>query len=473
MHYSSTRGGVQGYTFEQALLSGFTSDGGILLPETIPCVDKVTLQQWSSLSYPELVKKIVPYFVSEEEIPRNDLNALLDRAFEKFTLPEVVQVTHLNGSLNVLELYHGPTLAFKDLALSCVAHFLEYFLSRSQRHVTVVVGTSGDTGSAALESVRGLKWLDLIVLLPRGWCTAIQELQMTTMIADNLHVYRVAGSSDDLDAPIKACFLDSEFATRHNLISVNSINWARILVQIAHYFYACLHMSPDLSKTVEVVVPTGACGNVTSGVIAQKMGLPIKLVCTVNSNDIVARTLKNGDYSTSDATVQTLAPAMDIQVPYNMERLFHLFTDGDVDLVNSIMIDLEGMGIAIIPNDLQNKISDAISTYVVDDAGIKSAMSRCWQENTYLVCPHTATALHYHYNNSISLPRVCVATASPAKFEEAVVAADLQPQPTESILNLKNLPTKFKDMEKQHDWEAILRKCIEDITTRVEASQKN
>ena len=314
MRYKSTRGEVADLTFQQALFSGFLSDGGIVMPETIPNVSTEQLRSWRKLTYPELAKKIIPMFVDETEIPGHELNKLLDTAFSKFTHPEIASIVALKSGLNIMELFHGKTWSFKDLALSCIGQFLQYFLNRENKHVTIVVGTTGDTGSSAIEAVRGLSSVDMIVMYPDGRVSAVQEQQMTSVLDDNIHVFNVAGTGDDIDIFIKPCFLDTEFAAKHNLCSINSINWARIMVQTVHYFYAYLQLCDEsCSDKVQVIVPTGACGNVTSGIVAKKMGLPVKLVCAMNRNDIVHRMLSDGVFSVGECFL-TIAPAMDVQV---------------------------------------------------------------------------------------------------------------------------------------------------------------
>uniref|UniRef100_A0A8C0KRE0 Threonine synthase like 2 n=1 Tax=Canis lupus dingo TaxID=286419 RepID=A0A8C0KRE0_CANLU len=235
------------------------------MPEELPQLGIETLHQWSALSYPSLVKELCTLFIGPELIPKEVLNDLIDRAFSRFRHREVVHLSRLRNGLNVLELWHGATYAFKDLSLCCTAQFLQYFLEKKEKHITVVVGTSGDTGSAAIESVQGTKNIDIIVLLPKGHCTKIQELQMTTVLRENVHVFGVEGNSDELDEPIKAVFADVAFVKKHNLMSLNSINWARVLVQMAHHFFAYFRCAPSLDTCplppVEVVVPTGAAGN--------------------------------------------------------------------------------------------------------------------------------------------------------------------------------------------------------------------
>uniref|UniRef100_A0A2I3SVF6 Threonine synthase like 2 n=2 Tax=Homininae TaxID=207598 RepID=A0A2I3SVF6_PANTR len=238
------------------------------MPEELPQLDRETLCQWSTLSYPGLVKELCALFIGSELLPKDELNDLIDRAFSRFRHREVVHLSRLRNGLNVLELWHGVTYAFKDLSLSCTAQFLQYFLEKREKHVTVVVGTSGDTGSAAIESVQGAKNMDIIVLLPKGHCTKIQELQMTTVLKQNVHVFGVEGNSDELDEPIKTVFADVAFVKKHNLMSLNSINWSRVLVQMAHHFFAYFQCTPSLDThplpLVEVVVPTGAAGNLAA-----------------------------------------------------------------------------------------------------------------------------------------------------------------------------------------------------------------
>ncbi|XP_064622944.1 threonine synthase-like 2 [Lineus longissimus] len=473
MKYLSTRGSRQGMSFEDALMSpGFLPDGGLILPETIPNISLETLTQWSKLSYPELAKEIVSLYVSEDEIPRVELNALLDNAFKRIRHEDVCPVAKLKDGLNVHELFHGITYAFKDLALSCVGQFMEYFLNKRRRHITVLVGTSGDTGSAALEAVRGLKWIDTIVLLPKGRCSRIQELMMTTVIEENCHIYRVDGTSDDLDEPIKACFLDEAFSKKHNLCSVNSINWARIMVQIAHFVYGYFKVCRSVGETVEIVVPTGACGNVTGGTIAWKMGVPVKLTTAVNSNDIVARTLRDGDWSVPDEVEMTISPAMDIQNPYNMQRLFYLLSDGDTDFVNQLMDEFEKSKSKMqLPKNLMNKVHDLFNAFCADDQTTRATMKRCWEENGYLLCPHTATAVAYHYESLASRsasdpPRICIATASPAKFAETLEGAGLTPQLPDDVKALYTMPTKSEEMKKEDNWYKMLKEKIEEITEK-------
>ncbi|XP_006817161.1 threonine synthase-like 2 [Saccoglossus kowalevskii] len=470
MKYCSTCGEVQGWTFEQALFStGFVRDGGLLMPETTPQITQNTLQQWRNLSFVELAKEIIPLFISEDEIPRKDLNGLLDKAFSKFSCSEVVKVAKLKNELKIAELWHGKTLAFKDLAMFCTGQFLEYFLNKRKKHVTIVVATSGDTGSSAIESIRGLKWVDIIVLLPKGRITKIQELMMTTVLDDNVHV--MAGentTSDGLDDVTAVLYNNETFKEAHNLCTLNSINWARVMVQMVHYFYAYLHITDSCDQIAEIIVPTGAAGNISAGCLASFMGLPIRIVSTVNSNDIMFRTLQNGDYSMSNDVIPTWAPAMDIQVPYNLQRMIWLFSNKDTQLVSKLMKQFQKEGKFMISQDLLQKMNSVITSYTVNDPGILATMKKCWHDNQYLLCPHTAVAVTYFYDKRVtsdeSMPSVCLATASPAKFPEAVLEAGLTPQPTPEVEALESMPTKYLLLKDGEDWVKIIKERIEQIT---------
>lgn len=466
MKYRSTRGNVKDASFEEALFTGYASDGGILLPDTIPVLTQQELSSLQKLGFIDIAKRIIPYFVSEEEIPKSDLEHLIEDAYKTFSCPEVAPVARLKHGVNILELFHGKTWTFKDVALSCVGQFMNYFCSKRKEHHTVIVGTSGDTGSAAIEAVRGLKWVDIVVLLPRGRCTEVQERQMTTVIDENVHVFRVDGTSDDIDLVIKPCFMDARFCQKHKLTSINSINWSRIMVQIVHYFYAYFQMSADCESIVEIVVPTGACGNVTAGCIASKMGLPIRLVCAVTCNDIVSRAISQRDFSTKPDVTPTLAPAMDIQIPYNMERIWYIFSGGDSDLVTRLMEEFDKHGSVEVPENLSQKISKVVvDTFVATDTVVKETMKQVWEYNFYLVCPHTAIAVAYvlQKRNEPEILRICLATASPVKFEEAIQAAGIPVPVNAKVSALLGLPTRYVDMEKGQDWEKILKDKIIEI----------
>ncbi|MED6244052.1 Threonine synthase-like 2 [Ataeniobius toweri] len=297
---------------------------------------------------------------------------------------------------------------------------------------------------------------------------------MTTCLEDNVHVFAADGSSDDIDRPLRRLFADQNLVRTHSLMSLNSVNWSRVMVQIAHFFYAYLELSgvekaeaaadlPDL----EVVVPTGGAGNITAAYIAIQMGLPLKLVAMVNSNDIVHRTVTSGDFSMATSVTQTLAPAIDIQDPYNMERIFWLLLGRDGASVKTMMEEFQRSHRHTLPENHRKLLSEVLVTGTVSDQGILETMRRCWEENQYEMCPHTAVGVWHHYQrpHKPGTSRCYVATASPAKFQAAVEKAGLPYDPPEAVLALDQLPTRYQNLERSpdwsKDWEERLREWIQ------------
>ncbi|XP_053474422.1 threonine synthase-like 2 [Ictalurus furcatus] len=473
MQYCSTRGGVHGWDFQNVLFSGYAPDGGMFMPETIPSISPATLRSWCSLSYQQLVCEVCSLFIPEQLIPKHDLEALVSSALSKFSVPDAVKMVRLKGSLSILELFHGKTLAFKDLAMTCTTRFLEYFLRKDNRRAIILVGTSGDTGGSAISSVCDLSAVDVVVVFPRGRISQVQERQMTTHIEDNVHVFAADGSSDEIDVPLRKLFADQDLVNRYGLMSLNSVNWSRILVQLAHFIYAYLQLSGvrdtdrDRLPTLEVVVPTGGAGNITAGCIVKHMGVPLHLVAMVNSNDVVHRAVQSGDFSMADSVKQTLAPAIDIQDPYNMERVFWLLSGKDGALVKKMMEQFQDTHTLSIPETLHKKLCSVMCSGSVSDEGIMEAIKRCWEENQYLVCPHTAVGVWHHYHCSVrnGENRCCIATASPAKFLEVVQKAGLTESidVPEAVRQLETKETRYKHLERNENWERALRERIEAV----------
>ncbi|XP_001629599.2 threonine synthase-like 2 [Nematostella vectensis] len=470
MKFNSTRGKVKGLSFEEAIFTGYALDGGLLLPQAIPKLEIKILKEWATLSYKELCYEILSLFVSEEEVLRHDLKEIISKAYceSKFPNKNICNLTRLDNNLHILELFHGKTKAFKDNALVLVAAFLDFFLGRKKRHTTILVGTSGDTGSAAIESIRGLALIDIVVLFPKGYCNTIQELQMTTVIEDNVHVFECEGSSDDLDIPVKKCLTDEGLVTKYNLGSINSINIGRLLAQIVFYFYAYFKVCKEVGSIVKFVVPTGAMGNITAGYVAYNMGLPLKLHAAVNDNNIVHRMISQGDFSLAESITKTWSPAMDIQMPYNMERMWLIASDFNYDLVSSLTQTFEEhSAVTSFPETLTNKLKIVVSSDWVSREATLDTMRRAWDSYHYLVCPHTAVglrlALQKRDAEDDGTPVVCVATASPDKFPEAVKAAGIDVPPSPDILRLAEMPTRREFMRQGEDWEKILRDKIAKI----------
>ncbi|CAL8280579.1 unnamed protein product [Gadus morhua 'NCC'] len=477
MRYCSTRGGVQGADFCDVLFSGFAPDGGMFMPESLPVLSPDTLRSWAALHFSQLVVEVASLFIPTQLMPRDHLEAMVMEALSSFSVPEVVRFAKLKEGLTIVELFHGNTLAFKDLAMTCTVRFLDYFLQKQKRRAVVVVGTSGDTGGSAIQSAKGLAQVDLVVVYPRGRVTPVQEKHMTTCLQDNIHVFSADGTSDDIDNPIRRLFADHELVKAHGLMSLNSVNWSRIMIQLAHFIYAYLHMSGLEGASadaplppLEVVVPTGGAGNIAAGCIVKQMGVPLQLVAMVNSNDIVRRTVQSGDFSMAADVKQTLAPAIDIQDPYNMERVFWLLSGRDGALVKGIMEDFQSSHRHTLPQQLHTVLSQAVSAGTVTDEGILESMRRCWEDNHYLLCPHTAVAVwhHYHTPPSAQLNRCYLATASPAKFQSAVQRAGLTLDLPESLSSLDKMATRCEGLEKSQTWskhwEDKLREKIQSIS---------
>ncbi|XP_070845077.1 threonine synthase-like 2 [Chaetodon trifascialis] len=476
MKYCSTRGGVHGWDFRDVLFSGYAPDGGMFMPESVPVLSPETLRGWRGLPYHRVVVEVASLFIPTQLIPREDLEVLVGEALSGFSVSEVVTIARLKEGLSVLELFHGDTLAFKDLAMTCTVRFLNYFLQKDNRRATVVVGTSGDTGGSAIQSAKGLHGLDVVVVYPRGRITPVQEKHMITCLDDNVHVFAADGSSDDIDQPLRRLFADQELVKSHGLMSLNSVNWSRVMVQLAHFIYAYLELSGveqakgDLPE-LEVVVPTGGAGNIAAGFIVRHMGLPLKLVAMVNSNDIVHRAVTTGDFSMAADVTQTLAPAIDIQDPYNMERVFWMLLGRDGASVKNMMEEFQQSHKHSLPENHRRLLSQGLSTGTVTDDGILETMRRCWEENQYVLCPHTAVAVwhHYHCRHSPGMNRCYVATASPAKFQTAVQRAGLTFDLPEAVLALDKLATRYENLERSlnwcKDWEDRLREKIQSVSS--------
>lgn len=469
MKYHSTRGEARGKTFKEVLLSGYASDGGMFLPESYPQVSKEMLQSWASLSYGELAYEVTSLFVTNDDIPTDDFKAILHNAFSTFTVPEIVPLTHLKDGLVVVELYHGRSYAFKDLAMSCMGQFYKYFLTKTKEHMNLIVCTSGDTGSAAIEAVKGMPEVDVIVLMPRPpRITDIQERLMTTVLDKNVHNFRGDADSDTLDIVVRNLFSDREFVEKVNLGSASSLNFARILIQLVHFFYTYLKLCPSGDKEVEVILPTGGGGNVTAGFITRKMGLPVKFACCVNKNNMLSRMMGDGECDLGEINI-TLAPAMDIQFAYNFERVWYMCSGDDSEAIKKVMTQVDDMKVRL-PVNILNEMKSLVTVYTVsDDEEIKSTISRCYKENNYVVCPHTAIGVAYYYKKlsesaSDAILSAVLATASPLKFPEAIKASDV-PAPTNAkIESVLTAEARFVDMEKDEDWTGIVRKRILEIT---------
>lgn len=413
MRYISTRGRCSPLAFSDAVLTGLAADGGLLLPERFPSIAH-ELHEWRDLSFTTVAQRVFKLYV-DDDIPEDCLDALLADAFATFDHPQVAPLVDL-GELRVLELFHGPTLSFKDVALQVLGRLFEHILTRSGGCLNIVGATSGDTGSAAIQGVRGRDNINIFVLYPNGRVSPLQELQMTAVADANVHCLAIDGSFDDCQAIVKALFGDLEFKKRHNLGAVNSMNWARVLAQMAYY----IHASLQSEAAPTIAVPTGNFGNIFAGIAVREMGVPIeRFVLATNANDILARFFQTGVYGLG--TVQhTISPSMDIQVASNFERYLYLRHGGDAAQVRAFMEQFAETGQA----RFDAPVGEGIVGVAIDEEETKATIGDVYRRFGYVADPHTAVGIAAARRTEEATPSahspICVATAHPAKFPEAV-----------------------------------------------------
>jgi threonine synthase len=421
MRYISTRGTAPILEFEAVTLAGLAADGGLYVPETWPRFSKGAIAAMAGLSYVETAVRVCAPFVGDA-LTEAELRALLTRAYDRFNHAAVTPLVQLDRQHWLLELFHGPTLAFKDVAMQALGLLFEAFLGRSGKHVTVIGATSGDTGSAAIDALAGRDGVEVFMLHPKGRVSDVQRRQMTTVLAPNVHNIAIEGNFDDAQALVKAMFNDPEFAGRFPLSAVNSINWARLMLQIVYYFHAAVRLGAP-ERMISFSVPTGNFGDVFAGYVARQMGLPIdRLIVATNVNDILHRALSQGDYSVG-TVAPTDAPSMDIQVSSNFERLLFDLAGRDGRTTAAEMQQFEKSRMLNIPAGQRAAAEMIFDSAAIDaDAmsqSIRWAQDRCGQ----LIDPHTAIGLAAALRSTAPGPIVTLATAHPAKFRDAVERA--------------------------------------------------
>jgi len=446
MRYISTRGGIQPIPFKDAVMMGLATDGGLLLPEAYPHISREDLAAWRTLSYPQLAFQVISRFV--DDIPAQDLRGIIERSYATFDHPEVTPLVHKDG-VWILELFHGVTLAFKDVALQFLGNVFEYILAERNERLNIVGATSGDTGSAAIHGVRGKKGINIFILHPHGKTSPVQALQMTTVTDANVHNIAIRGTFDDCQDMVKALFNDLEFKEKYSLGAVNSINWARVLAQVVYYVYAWLRVTERGEQPVSFSVPTGNFGDIFAGYVAKRMGLPIeKLLLATNENNILTRFINHGDYSLTEV-VATVSPSMDIQVASNFERyLFHLYAD-DPARVRAAFAELRETGRISFSDAEMAQVRQEFCSASVNQALTLETIGSFHRDTGYLLDPHTAVGVRAALDLLPSTTaRVCLATAHPAKFGEAVEQATGAPAPVPpTIAALEGMPTRCQVMD--------------------------
>ena len=444
MHYISTRGAAPRLGFADVLLAGLARDGGLYVPEEWPTFSASEIAAMRGLSYAEIAKRLLAPFVGGE-IEASEFAKIVDDAYASFRHPAVCPLVQTGANEFVLELFHGPTLAFKDVAMQLLGRLMDHVLTERGQRATIVGATSGDTGGAAIEAFAGRERADIFILFPHGRVSPVQQKQMTTSGASNVHALAIEGNFDDCQGLVKGMFNDHAFRDRLGVSGVNSINWARIMAQIVYYFSSALSLgAPD--RAVSFTVPTGNFGDIFAGYAAKRMGLPIdRLIIATNDNDILARALENGRYETRPV-IATTSPSMDIQVSSNFERL--LFEAGGRDaraiaramdgLKQSGAFGVEARTLAAIRADFAAGSATMDQTAATIDAVLKGS--------GYLLDPHTASAMHVaRRQEAATSPMVVLATAHPAKVPDAVRAASgAVPALPAWLSGLMEKPEKFE-----------------------------
>ncbi len=424
MAYISTRGEAPALSFTEALLAGLAPDGGLYVPEQMPQLSREKLLAFAGAPYVDVAQAVMSPFLGGAP-PADEFRKMLEAAYATFRHKAVTPLAQIDDNLFVLELFHGPTLAFKDVAMQLLGRLMDRALKAHGRRATIVGATSGDTGAAAIEAFRGLDQVDVFILYPHGRVSDVQRRQMTTVEADNIHAIALEGTFDDAQAILKGFFRNKPFREELGLSGVNSINFARVMAQMVYYFTSAAVLGGPLRK-VSFTVPTGNFGDILAGHMAQQMGLPIeKLVVATNSNDILFRAMETGRYEVRGVHA-TQSPSMDIQVSSNFERLLFDAVGRDSAAIRGMMANLDQSGAFDIPAPALQKIRENFAAGAASEAETSAEMARTWRETEILLDPHTAVAVHVarkHLKTNPRTPMVALGTAHPAKFPDAVRAA--------------------------------------------------
>ena len=420
MRYVSTRGSAPVLSFEEAMLTGLARDGGLYVPETVPVLGHAEIAALAGLSYEDVAFRIMRPFIGDT-FTDTEFRTIIAKAYAGFGHAARAPLVQLGANHFLLELFHGPTLAFKDFAMQLIGQLFQAALSRSGKRVTIVGATSGDTGSAAIEAFRGLKNVDVFILYPHGRVSEVQRRQMTTPSEANVHAIAMDGDFDDCQARVKDMFNDFDFRDGVRLAGVNSINWARVLAQVVYYFTSAVSLGAPY-REVSFTVPTGNFGDIFAGYIARQMGLPIdKLVVATNQNDILHRALSSGAYKT-DGVKPSISPSMDIQVSSNFERALFDAYGRDGAVVAQLMDELKSGGFTISQGALES-LRATFASGRCSEEETTATIRRTYAATGEILCPHSAVGVKVAEAHLGATPMITLATAHPAKFPDAVEAA--------------------------------------------------
>ena len=447
MKYISTRSKKKEYTFGEVFLKGLADDGGLYVPKSLKKYSTKELSELKNLNYNELSTKIISQF-SADFISREELSSLINKSYSTFREKEVVKFSNV-GEIKLLELFHGPTLAFKDVAMQFIGNLYEYHLSKNNKKINIVVATSGDTGAAAINAIKGKSNLNIFVLHPNNKISSVQRKIMTTVDEKNVFNIAIDGNFDDCQNIVKQMFSDLEFSKSINMSGVNSINWARIIAQAVYYFYSYFKLGKE---TISFSVPTGNFGDVFAGYLAKKMGLPIdKLIVATNENDILHRAISKGDYVSKEVK-ETLSPSMDIQLASNFERLIYYINNSDSEKTADIMKKIKQNSYQIDKLSLETIQKDFISESCNEEETL-NIIKKTYEENNMILDPHTAVGVGATKKLSIN-DCVVLSTAHPCKFPDAT---------NNAINKHEKLPNELQHvLDKDENFE-VLKNNTEDV----------
>ncbi|MCJ8298716.1 MAG: threonine synthase [Pseudomonadales bacterium] len=428
LKYISNKGGVEPVDFETAILDGFAADGGLYVPQTLPAISAEQLEKWKSLTYLELAFEILSLFIDRSIISAAELKQLLTTAYAPFEKQEIIPLHPLKSRKNtyIMELFHGPTISFKDIGLAFLVNLVNFFLQRKGQHLTLIVATTGDTGPATAYFSAGKSNLDAWVLYPKEMITAEQERQMTSLQHANIHPFAVSNcpeGGDDLDAVISKLYANQAFKEKLQLSSVNSINWGRVMMQTVHYFYAYLQVTDQVGEKINLSVPSGGFGNLCAGALAREMGLPIKnLLAANNQNSCLERIFTTGKFS-KEALINTQSSAIDILIPFNFWRYLYFKVGGDTQRIKAWMDEFSASGTLQFDSQVFASYSQGFLANSVTDEQTLALIKEIYTEEGYLLDPHAAVGLSASDTLREQLGTeklVVLATAHPAKFPETI-----------------------------------------------------
>ena len=416
MKYISTRDNSKEYSFEQVFIKGLADDGGLFVPKEVKKYSAEQIKALSNLSYQELAKEIIYPFIGDF-MTANELSDIVDKSYAVFRKDNVVDLVKL-GDTKILELFHGPTLAFKDIAMQLLGNFYEYYLKKNNKNINVVVATSGDTGAAAIDAIKGKKNMNIFVLHPHEKVSLVQRKLMSTVKEKNVFNIAIEGNFDDCQNLVKSMFADKEFSKSINMSGVNSINWARIIAQAVYYFYTYFQVQDK--RSMNFSVPTGNFGDVYAGYLSKKMGLPInKFIVATNKNDILHRAISNGNYE-AESVSETNSPSMDIQIASNFERLIYDLNNCDDDETRKIMHGIKEKGKYIISKDKMKKINEDFLSASMSEKEILDTIKEVQVKYGIILDPHSAIGFGSLNKVNLEGNNVVLATAHPCKFPEAI-----------------------------------------------------